>query len=120
MANPFCHTELSTQDPGKAREFYGKLFDWKFDEMKSPAGTITMIKPGEGPGGSLMAKRMAEAPTAWLPYVQVDSVDATLAKARKLGADVVVEKQPIPDMGAFAVFIDPTGAALGIWENATK
>jgi predicted enzyme related to lactoylglutathione lyase len=29
MANPFVHVELNTTDVGKAKTFYGKLFDWK-------------------------------------------------------------------------------------------
>ena len=33
MANPFVHCELATTDVGKAKGFYGKLFDWKFDDM---------------------------------------------------------------------------------------
>ena len=122
MANPFCHVELSTDNPTKSREFYAKVFDWKFEEAPSPVpgGVYTHIKVGEGVGGGLMQKVMKEAPNAWLAYVLVSSVDDTLGKARELGARVVVEKVTIPDMGAFAVFIDPTGAALGVWEVLKK
>jgi hypothetical protein len=118
MANSFCHIELGTEDPGAARDFYSKLFDWKFQDMSMPHGDYTMINLGDGPGGGLMKKAMAAAPTAWLPYVTVDSVDATLERARKLGANVVVDKKTIPEHGSFAVLIDPTGAALGIWQDA--
>lgn len=122
MSNPFCHVELQTEYTSKAKEFYGALFDWKFEDSPSPVpgGIYTHIKVGEGTGGGLMKKAMPEAPTAWLPYVLVDDVEAILKKARGLGANVVVERVPVPDMGAFAVFIDPSGAALGIWEAAKK
>ena len=63
-----------------------------------------------------MKKPMAEAPNMWLPYVQVDSVEATVKKARQLGAKVIVDKTPIPQMGAFAVLSDPAGAPIGVWE----
>ena len=33
MANPFVHVELNTTDVGKAKDFYGKLFDWKLEDM---------------------------------------------------------------------------------------
>ena len=118
MANPFCHVELSTDDPKKAREFYGRLFDWKFEDSPSPVpgGVYTHIKVGEGTGGGMMQKAMAAAPNAWLAYVLVPSVDETMTKAKGLGAKVLLEKVVVPNMGAFAIFVDPTGAALGVWE----
>src|SRR5262249_15080596 len=85
MGNPFCHVELSTDQPGKAREFYARLFSWKYEDAPSqvPGGTYTHIKVGERTGGGLMQKAMAQAPNAWLPYVLVDNVDKTIAKARE-------------------------------------
>ncbi|HEU5059106.1 MAG TPA: VOC family protein [Kofleriaceae bacterium] len=118
MANTFCHIELGTENPRAARDFYSKLFDWKFEDTPMPQGDYTMIKTGEGPGGGLMQKQMPEAPTAWLPYVQVASVEATVERARKLGATIVVDTKAIPSHGTLAVLLDPTGAALGIWEPA--
>jgi predicted enzyme related to lactoylglutathione lyase len=122
MSNPFCHVELHTESAGTAKEFYGKLFDWRFEDSPSPVpgGVYTHIKVGDGTGGGLMKKAMPEAPTAWLPYVLVDDVDATLKKARGLGAKVVLEKVTVPEMGAYAVMIDPSGAALGLWHVAKK
>lgn len=122
MANPFCHVELATDQPGKAREFYAKLFSWKFEESPSPVagGVYTHIHVGDGTGGGMMKKAMQEAPTAWLPYVLVDSVEATIEKARSLGATIVLEKMTIPEQGAFGILVDPTGATLGVWELVRK
>jgi uncharacterized protein len=41
MANPFIHVELSTTDPAKAKEFYGKLFTWKMEDMEMGPGMTT-------------------------------------------------------------------------------
>ena len=122
MANPFVHVELNTDNSAKSKEFYSKVFDWKFEDTPSPVpgGVYTHIKVGDGTGGGLLKKPMSEAPTMWLPYVLVNSVDETIKKARQLGAKVVVEKMPVPDMGAFGIFVDPAGAALGVWEMAKK
>jgi predicted enzyme related to lactoylglutathione lyase len=119
MANNFAHIELNTDDAAAAKAFYKKVFDWKLKDMPmGPGMTYTMIDTGSRQtGGGLQKKPMPEAPTAWLPYVEVASVKRTIAKAKNLGAKVVVEYQPIPDMGAFGIFIDPTGAALGVWEK---
>ena len=116
MPNEFCHMELNTDDVGKAKKFYGGLFEWKLEDMPmGPGMTYTMITTGEGAGGGMQKKPMAEAPNAWLVYVQVGDVDAAVAKATKLGGKVIVPKTPIPEMGHFAILTDPTGAAFGIW-----
>lgn len=120
MANAFVHIELSTDNVGKAKEFYGKLFKWSLEDMPMPDGTYTMVKPGEGPGGGMMKKPSPEVPTGWLPYVEVDSVADAVAQAKKLGGKIMKDKTPIPGMGSFAILLDPTGGAIGVYENAKK
>jgi len=114
MPNPFAHIELSTDDVKKAKKFYQAVFAWKLNDM--PAMAYTMIDVGGGVGGGMQKKPMPEAPTAWLPYVQVDDVKATMAKAIKGGGSAVLPFQEIGDMGAIGIFVDPAGAMLGVWE----
>jgi predicted enzyme related to lactoylglutathione lyase len=116
MPNPFAHIELNTDDVAKAKKFYKALFAWKLTDV--PDMSYTMIDVGKGTGGGMMKKQMPEAPTQWLPYVQVDSVKKTVAKAKKAGGNVVVEYMPISGMGAIGIVIDPTGAGIGVWEQA--
>lgn len=116
MANPFVHIELNTDDVAAAKKFYKRVFDWKLQDP--PGMHYTMIDVGKGVGGGMMEKPMHDAPTMWLPYVEVDSVQATIAKARKAGADVKVAHMPLGgNMGAIGVFVDPTGAGIGVWEK---
>ncbi|HKE25099.1 MAG TPA: VOC family protein [Bryobacteraceae bacterium] len=118
MANPFVHVELNTTDPDKAKEFYGKLFDWTLEDVPmGQHGTYTLIKPGSGTGGGMMKHPMPGAPSAWLAYVQVDDVRASTDKARSLGAKVIVEATDIPNVGTFSIFQDPTGAVLALWKQ---
>ncbi len=78
MNNEFCHIELATDDPTKAREFYAGLFSWTFEEMSMGDDSYTMFQTGAGPGGGIMAKPMPNAPTAWMAYVQVENLDDSL------------------------------------------
>lgn len=117
MPNAFVHIELNTDDVTKAKKFYKGLFKWKLGAM-GPG--YTGIDVGKGTGGGMQKKPMPEAPTQWLPYVEVDDVKKTVAKARKLGATVYVDYMEIGDMGAIGVFSDPTGASIGVWEVAKK
>lgn len=120
MANAFAHIELTTSDLGAAKKFYKKLFDWKLTDtpMGPGAGVYTMIAPGKGPGGGMQAQPMPQAPVTWLPYVEVDSVKKTIAKAEKAGAKVVVPEMDIGKNGVIGIFVDPAGAMLGVWSKA--
>lgn len=115
MPNPFAHIELTTDNLKAAHKFYGKVFAWKLSEM--PGMNYTMIDVGGGTGGGMQSKPMPEAPTGWMPYVQVDDVKATVAKATKAGGTAMVPYQEIGDMGAIGVFADPNGAVIGVWES---
>jgi uncharacterized protein len=114
MPNPFAHIELTTDNLKAAVKFYGKVFAWKLTEM--PGMNYTMIDVGGGTGGGMQTKPNETAPTGWLPYVQVDDVKATVAKATKAGASVMLPYQEIGEMGAIGVFADPNGAVIGVWE----
>ena len=123
MGNPFVHVELVTTDQGKAKSFYGSLFDWKLEDapMGSADGTTyTMIKVGEGTGGGMMKHPMQGAPTAWVPYVLVDNVKTSTAKAKSLGAKIIRDVDEVPNMGMFSIIQDPTGGVIGLWEPKRK
>jgi len=114
MANSFVHVELLTNDVNKAKDFYKSLFDWKLEDI--PGMDYTMINVGEGTGGGMMKSPMPEIPSHWLAYVLVDDVAASTEKAKSLGATIVKEVTEIPDIGWLSVMIDPTGAALALWQ----
>jgi uncharacterized protein len=117
MANPFVHIELMSTDVGKAKSFYGKLFDWKLEDMPMGDMTYTMIGVGEGSGGGMMKNPMPNGSSMWVPYVDVDDLAAATAKAKSLGASVLKENVDVMGHGAFSIITDPTGAMLGLWQQ---
>jgi uncharacterized protein len=114
MANAFVHVELQTSDVNRAKDFYTRMFDWRLEDI--PGMDYTMINVGEGTGGGMMKNAVPEIPSHWLAYVQVDNVAASTEKAKSLGATIVKEVTEIPDIGWFSVMLDPTGAALALWQ----
>ena len=52
----------------------------------------------------------------WLPFVRVKNLADSVALAKQLGGNVVVEPKPELLEGKVAVIADPTGAAIGILE----
>ena len=121
MANPFVHVELATTDIDKAKSFYQSLFSWLLQDMDMGGGmSYTMINVGEGTGGGMMKHPVPGAPSAWLPYALVDDVKAATEKAKSLGAKVMRDVTEVPNAGSFSIIIDPTGAALGLWQPKAK
>ena len=111
----FCWNELMTDKPDKAVEFYKAIGGFTEEKMDTGGhGPYHVLKADGKPRAGIMGKMSPQAPNAWLPYVQVASVDQTAEKAKKLGSQIVAGPQDIPNVGRFAVFIDPQGGALGI------
>ncbi len=116
MSNAFVHVELNSTDVDKSKSFYGKLFDWKLEDVPMGDMTYTMIKPGSGTGGGMMKHPIPGAPSAWLAYVQVDDIQAATKKAKSLGATIMKDVTEVMGAGSFSILLDPTGAALGLWK----
>ena len=115
----FCWNELITREKDASVEFYTNLFGWTADEMPMPGGgSYTMFKQGERMVAGLVEPppEAEGAPTAWLSYINVEDVDAAVAKAKELGAHICKDRTDIP-MGSFAIVADPQGAAFAFWKS---
>jgi predicted enzyme related to lactoylglutathione lyase len=122
MTNSFVHVELNSPDPEKAKAFYGKLFQWRLEDVENPATPghfYTVIKVGKGTGGGIM-KQVPHGPTGWIPYVLVDDLRAATDKAKSLGGKVMKDETEVPGMGWFSIIQDPTGSILGLWKTNPK
>jgi predicted enzyme related to lactoylglutathione lyase len=117
MANAFVHVELNTTDVDKAKAFYGKLFEWKLEDVPMGEGVYTMLGVGQGTGGGILKHPVPGAPSAWLAYVAVEDIKAATHKARSLGAHIMRDVTEVMGMGWLSIVIDPTGAALGLWQS---
>jgi predicted enzyme related to lactoylglutathione lyase len=116
MPNPFVHVELNTTDVDKSKAFYGKLFDWKLEDVPMGGDTYTVIGVGTGTGGGIMKHPMPGAPSAWLAYVDVADIGPATAKAKSLGATIIKDVTEVMGMGSLSIISDPTGAVLGLWQ----
>ncbi len=50
----------------------------------------------------------------------VDDIKASTAKAKSLGATIMKDVTDVMGHGQMAVLIDPTGAALALWQPVQK
>jgi uncharacterized protein len=113
----FCWNELMAIDPGSATKFYTQLFGWKAESMAGGMNYTLFKRNGKDVGG-LMARPHEQAPPHWLAYVMVENVDASAGKAVELGGKILMPPMDIPTVGRVAVFQDPEGAPLGLFQPA--
>jgi uncharacterized protein len=119
MSNAFVHVELNTTDLDKAKAFYGKLFEWTLEDVPIGDMAYTLIKVGKGTGGGMMKHPVPGAPSAWLAYVEVGDIKTATKNAKSLGATVMKDVTEVMGMGWLSIIVDPTGAALGLWQPKT-
>lgn len=109
-----------TEDPQKAQAFYTALLEWATQEcdMGDMNYTLFMAKD-KNIGGMLQTPKelRGKAPPHWMSYICVKDIDATLEKAKSLGAQIEVSITTVADKGKFAIIIDPTGAAIAFWQS---
>ena len=113
--NPVVHWELMGADGDGQKAFYESIFDWKFD---SPPGfeDYHMIGNEEVGVGGAVGKGGEEMPSYSAIYVQVDSIDETLAQVEANGGKTIAPRTVIPDTVIFGLFSDPAGNIVGLVE----
>lgn len=120
MPNPVIHFEIGCKDLAKSRDFYNKAFGWEYVDGMPTMGMVSNLGPfaqtkTDGIGGHINS--LGHPPHQYVTfYVQVDDIEAMLAKVEKLGGSTLIPKQEVPNMGWFAWFKDPEGNALGMWK----
>jgi predicted enzyme related to lactoylglutathione lyase len=121
-AGTLCWPELNTTDTAAATKFYSGLFGWgqETDKPGDPKA-YTEWKIGDRSVGGMMQiqKEWGPVPPHWMPYIQVDDCQATVAKAEKIGAKAIVPTMEI-EVGRFATIRDPQGAHFSVFEMRRK
>jgi uncharacterized protein len=117
-----CWVELAgIPDIDAAEAFYRDLLGWEIPEQPNSAqlGGYRRAQLGGKDVAGASPTMQDGQPCEWNTYVSVTDADATMAKVRDAGGTVVVEPLDVMGMGKMALFIDPTGAACGVWEPGT-
>ena len=120
------HFEIPFDDGDRARKFYSDAFGWNLQEIAEMRYTIVQTGPTRDDGfptetgyiGGGMIKR--ESPTD-RPVITVDveDIDAALAKIEELGGMTVLGRQDVGEMGWAAYFKDVEGNLMGLWQSRT-
>lgn len=114
----FVWDELSSPDVDASKRFYGEVFEWTSEDRDMGGGMIyTTFRRGEAQVAGLYGQSTDMAgPAEWHPYLGTDDVDASAVRAAELGATQLVPATDIPEVGRFAMLLDPNGAMFGLFK----
>jgi uncharacterized protein len=117
VSSAVVHLELHTPDRRGAREFYSSLLGWQPQEVEAQGRSYLALEFGNGLGGGIVE---CGAPRpVWVPYVEVREIGSATAKARELGARVLLEPREGP-AGWRSVIAVPAGGEVALWEQKTR
>ena len=118
--------DLTVHDVGRAREFFEKIFGWRFERFPMPyeyyriqAGAET--EPGiDGGIGAVKDAPIAGGMPATQLTVPVANLDETIASVLACGGRVIEPRMAIPGIGWYATCVEPGGLRFGIIEGDPK
>ena len=116
MGSPVMQWQIVTKDPEACARFYAALFGWTVQANNALGYRTVDTASGRGINGGVWPAP-PEGHNLVQLFVEVDDIDAYVAKAAKLGATVIVPKTELPDGDALAIVLDPHGLSFGIYRS---
>jgi uncharacterized protein len=111
------HIDIPVTDHASATRFYAGLFGWQIAEAPGFEGYPMWQAPNKISGGGLAPR--SEGFSQPRSYVEVDSITESLAKVTELGGKILMAKSPISETSWWAIFEDPDGNVMGLYEGIT-
>ena len=105
-------------DCERTGRFYEEAFGW---EIQLDSRTVWFHEPGGHLGGAFVAHLPAAKAGGALLYLATSDAAAALGRVRAAGGTVLLDKTEIePDIGFRALFRDPAGTTMGLFERASR
>ena len=109
--------DLGIPDPERAREFYGALFGWEFEDYGPEVGHYHgCTLRGEAVAG-IMQHPEPSGDYWWNVYFATDDCDGTVKRVADAGGTVLEAPMDVMAQGRLALIRDPGGASFGLWEG---
>lgn len=117
-AGEFCWEDLNAIDLDATKNFYSHVVGWKISSFQG----MDVFGNGEGMQNQVASLQKAPpgVPQSWLSHVVVDGLASARDRAKRLGAKIMMEEIKVPGIGAFAVVLDPQGAAISMFEGEKR
>jgi hypothetical protein len=113
--------DIPAIDTEATAAFYAAVFGWKIQRDARFADYPMFLDAGGKVGGGFWRSGKATDAAGVMLYITVDDIDAALALIEAHGGSTVQRKSEIHALvGWYAVFRDPAGNGMGIFQRARK
>jgi len=113
-------TDLTVKDAEAVKAFYEGVVGWKSEgHNMGDYEDFCMQRPDDGQtvAGICHAQGVnANIPPAWLVYITVEDINASVAKVKELGGEVLDGPRSAGG-GTMCVIRDPAGAVAGLYQH---
>jgi uncharacterized protein len=124
MGRPI-HFEIHVNDMERAKNFYGEVFGWSFQDWSDYAGmpyfgAVTGSENEPGINGALMQRQCTSSSetnqglSSYVCTMGVEDYDRTEAKIIENGGKAAMPKYALPGMAWQGYYIDTEGNTFGI------
>ena len=110
--------DITTNNLDEAKNFYGKLFGWTFEELKMTNKAVEILADGKSIG-TLRVANGTISPANGVVYVQVPDMIKACELVKELGGKIVpgFPFNRSDGAGCIALFSDPSGHPMGMFSR---
>jgi predicted enzyme related to lactoylglutathione lyase len=110
--------DITTTSLAKSKEFYGKLFDWKFNPVQGTNLAVEIVSGGSSIGDIRVAEGKISSFNG-VVYIQVQDIQESCRKAKELGGTLIpgFPFDLSEGRGAIGLVNDPTGHPIGMYSR---
>jgi uncharacterized protein len=123
MGQPVVHFEIIGKDADKLQSYYSDLFGWRIDANNPMNYGVVPREGNTNADGIGIGGGVGGGPEGYQGhvtfYVEVPDVEASLAKAERLGGKRLMGPDKVSEEFEVGQFADPEGHVIGVIRSAT-
>lgn len=110
--------ELVTPDIATAKQFYGALFGWSFQDFVQTQGSFTQASlEGQVVAGMFQRPMPAGRRPGWISFIATSDLEKTDDLAVHNGARLLLPPHRLAELGREAILTDPQGAVFAVLQS---
>jgi len=114
--------DLTIGNAEEVKDFYKAVVGWRETSVRMDGYkdyNMVAVDSDEGVAGICHARGInADLPAAWLIYINVENLEDSMSRCRKLGGEVIAGPRSMGYYGRYCVIKDPSGAVSALFEKA--
>ena len=109
-----AHVEIPSTDLDRSKDFYQTVLGWEF---KPFGNDYLLFNNHKGTMAGLRKVDKVAKGDSTVFHINMPDIDSILKRVKESGGSVVRNKTVIPAMGWYALFEDPDGNIVGLYQK---